>query len=100
MDAVKIAKALSDPIRYKIMMMLTQGRERDAACYTLNREGVCNCEIMARFGLIQSRVSYHMKELIDAGLVRETARGKWKYYSVDIDTVKEYILQLRIDLKV
>ena len=31
----------------------------------------------------QSKVSYHMKKLKDAGLVREERRGKWSFYSLD-----------------
>jgi ArsR family transcriptional regulator len=99
MDAVKISKALGDPIRYKIMMMLANGQDSNAACCSLNIEGICNCEIMTRFGMIQSRVSYHMKELVDAGLVKETVKGKWKYYFINNVTIKEYIFQLGIDLR-
>lgn len=99
MDAVKISKALGDHIRYKIMMMLANGQESKAACCCPNIEGICNCEIMAYFGMIQSRVSYHMKELVDAGLVKETVKGKWKYYFINNETMKEYIMQLGIDLR-
>jgi transcriptional regulator, ArsR family len=99
MDTIKISKALGDPIRYKIMMMLANGQDFNTACCSPNIEGICNCEIMARFGMIQSRVSYHMKELVDAGLVRETAKGKWKYYFINDETLKEYILQLGIDFR-
>jgi ArsR family transcriptional regulator len=28
----------------------------------------------------QSRVSYHMRKLKDAGLVREERRSKWSFY--------------------
>ncbi len=98
-DIVKIAKALSDPIRYKIMQMLVESGEKPASlcgdgCYP----GLCNCEIMAELGLIQSRVSYHMKELVDAGLVIEEQRGKWKYYLINTPTLKEYIKSLEQSL--
>jgi ArsR family transcriptional regulator len=33
--------------------------------------------------MCQSKVSYHMKKLREAGLVREEKRGKWSFYSVD-----------------
>jgi ArsR family transcriptional regulator len=33
----------------------------------------------------QSKVSYHMKKLKDAGLVREERHGKWTFYSLDRD---------------
>jgi len=98
-NTVKIAKALSDPIRYKIMLMLTQSKE---GCCPLpgeddRRPGLCNCELMTELGLIQSRVSYHMKELVEAGLVTEEPRGKWKVYFINIKTLREYIKQINQD---
>jgi len=94
-DIVQIAKALSDPIRYQIMLSLTQHAREE---FPLHQEnccgGVCNCDIMAKFGLIQSRVSYHMKELVEAGLVVEVPRGRWKYYFVNTETLREFIAQL------
>lgn len=98
-NSVKIAKALSDPIRYKILLMLAQSEE---GCCPVpsqgdNRPGLCNCEFMSELGLIQSRVSYHMKELADAGLVTEEPRGKWKMYFINTKTLRLYIEQLNQD---
>ena len=41
------------------------------------------CEFQERFGLAQSKTSYHLRVLKDAGLVREETRGKWTFYSLD-----------------
>ncbi|HZW84136.1 MAG TPA: metalloregulator ArsR/SmtB family transcription factor [Candidatus Deferrimicrobium sp.] len=91
---MKISKALSDPIRYKIIEMLVL-MEKDNCCIpSIERgccSGLCNCDIMAHLGLIQSKVSYHMKELADAGLVYEEQRGKWKYYNLNTKAIKDYI---------
>lgn len=98
MDKVKIAKALSDPVRYKILMMLAQNKK--VCCSfsgTFNQIGLCNCEIMARLDMIQSRVSYHMKELIESGLVTEEPRGRWKYYFLNLGKFKHFIDQLNED---
>ena len=46
-------------------------------------EGICVCEFEEVFGMGQSKVSYHVKKLKDAGLVREERRGKWSFYSLD-----------------
>jgi ArsR family transcriptional regulator, arsenate/arsenite/antimonite-responsive transcriptional repressor len=46
-------------------------------------EGICVCEFEEAFSMGQSKVSYHMKKLKDAGLVREERRGKWTFYSLD-----------------
>lgn len=99
MDAVKISKVLGDPIRYKILLMLVNHSERTELCCPVPGDGICNCEIMASFGMIQSRVSYHMKGLVDTGLVREVPEGKWKYYYLNKDVLKEYIEQLEQDFK-
>ncbi|MFZ5631775.1 MAG: ArsR/SmtB family transcription factor [Bacillota bacterium] len=98
-DSVKIAKALSDPIRYKILKMLAQA---DQGCCPLpgqndRRPGLCNCELMAELGMIQSRVSYHMKELSEAGLITEEPRGKWKVYFINTRALRQYIEQLNND---
>ncbi|OPY58323.1 MAG: HTH-type transcriptional repressor AseR [Pelotomaculum sp. PtaU1.Bin035] len=100
LDPVKISKALSEPARYKIMLMLVNQYYREVSqCCSFTTEGVCNCEIMAEFGMIQSRVSYHMKELTEAGLVTEKPCGKWKYYIPNAETLKNYINQLGVDFK-
>ncbi|HBV95574.1 MAG: ArsR family transcriptional regulator [Peptococcaceae bacterium BICA1-7] len=98
-DTVKIARALSDPIRYKIMTMLAQS---DLGCCPIPgekdlRPGLCNCELMSELGLIQSRVSYHMKELYEAGLVTEEPRGKWKVYFINTKTLRDFIQEINKD---
>ncbi len=100
-DTVKIAKALSDPVRHKIMLMLAQNNQE---CCPVPGEvegktGLCNCEIMAKLGMIQSRVSYHMKELVEAGIVAEEPRGKWKMYFIKTKTLNQFLEQLRADFK-
>jgi ArsR family transcriptional regulator len=39
----------------------------------------------------QSKVSYHMKKLKDAGLVREDRRGKWSFYTLDREATGELL---------
>ena len=95
----KVARALGDPIRYKIMKLLA--RSKTGCCALPGSEGsqpgLCNCELMAKLGLIQSRVSYHMKELTEAGLVIEEPRGRWKFYFINNAALQELIKQLHRD---
>jgi ArsR family transcriptional regulator len=98
-DTIKISKVLGDPIRHKILLMLVSQSEQTHLCCSVPAGGICNCQIMADFGMIQSRVSYHMKELLDAGLVREVPEGKWKYYFLNKEVLKEYIEQLATDFE-
>ena len=54
-------------------------------------EGICVCEFEEHFSMGQSKVSYHMKKLKDAGLVREERRGKWSFYSLDREAAGELL---------
>jgi ArsR family transcriptional regulator len=85
---VALGRALSDPIRVKMLSMMADGR----SCCDFSasgvpagegEEGICVCEFEAQFGMGQSKVSYHMKKLKNAGLVREERHGKWSFYSLD-----------------
>jgi ArsR family transcriptional regulator len=83
-----LGRALSDPIRVRMLGMMAEGR----ACCDLpdlgvpageGDSGICVCEFEDQFGMGQSKVSYHVKKLKEAGLVREEKRGKWSFYSLD-----------------
>jgi ArsR family transcriptional regulator len=85
---VALGRALSDPIRVRMLSMMADGR----SCCDFSDsgvpagegdEGICVCEFEEHFGMGQSKVSYHMKKLKDAGLVHEERRGKWAFYSLD-----------------
>ena len=85
---VALGGALSDPIRVRMLGMMSEGR----GCCSLpdcgvpaedQDAGICVCEFEAFFGMGQSKVSYHMKKLKDAGLIVEEKRGKWSFYSLD-----------------
>jgi ArsR family transcriptional regulator len=84
------AKALSDPIRLRMLAQMTAAQCCRGPAYGegTEPEGVCVCEIQSAFGLAQSKVSYHLKVLREAGLVRETRRGKWSFYAVDADAAR------------
>jgi ArsR family transcriptional regulator, arsenate/arsenite/antimonite-responsive transcriptional repressor len=89
------AKALSDPIRLRMLGVLGEGR---GCCEfpdpvarkvpgTGTPAGVCVCEFQEEFGLGQSRTSYHLRVLKEAGLVTEETRGKWTFYELDREAV-------------
>ena len=85
---VALGRALSDPIRVRMLSMIADGRSccdfSDSGVPAVEgEEGICVCEFEDQFGMGQSKVSYHMKKLKDAGLVREERRGKWSFYSLD-----------------
>jgi ArsR family transcriptional regulator len=47
--------------------------------------------------LSQSRISYHIKILKDAGLISDRQEGRWVYYKLNIESfflIKEWITSL------
>jgi len=43
---------------------------------------LCVCDLQASFGMIQSRLSRHLKILKEAGFLRVDRRGTWAFYSI------------------
>jgi ArsR family transcriptional regulator len=68
--------ALGDEIRLEILDLL-RGGER------------CVCELTAHLDLAQSRLSFHLKVLKDAGLVSHRREGRWSYYALDAAALRE-----------
>jgi len=68
-DAVKVFKALADPTRLRIMLLL-------------RRRELCVCELMFILEMEQSRVSHHMRVLRDAGIAEDLRDGRWIIYRV------------------
>ena len=100
----QVAKALSDPIRLGMLDVMTQGR---GCCGVIDPQergvpgaddplGICVCEFQEQFGLAQSKASYHLRALKDAGLVSEETRGKWVFYSVNAVGVAEALRALGV----
>ncbi len=75
MNAVKIFKALSDETRLRAMTLLLEGE-------------ICVCHIMEVLSLPQSTVSRHLAYLKNSGLVNDTRKGVWNYYSINEDDSK------------
>jgi ArsR family transcriptional regulator, arsenate/arsenite/antimonite-responsive transcriptional repressor len=91
---VALGRALSDPIRVRMLGMMADGRgccdfSDSGVPADEGDEGICVCEFEGVFGMGQSKVSYHMRKLKDAGLVREERRGKWSFYSLDREAAGE-----------
>lgn len=74
-------KALSDPARREILMMLKAGRMSAG-------------EIVARFDMTGATVSYHLSQLKKAGLVMETKHKNYVYYELNVSVFEEMMLWL------
>ena len=95
---VSLGRALSDPIRVRMLGMMAEGRGccglPDCGVPAEDQDaGICVCEFEAYFGMGQSKVSYHMKKLKEAGLVREEKRGRWSFYSLDGEAAKSLLAE-------
>jgi ArsR family transcriptional regulator len=78
-DRSTIAKwfhALSDETRLRIIEALGPGER-------------CVCELTDLLDSGQSRLSFHLKTLKDAGLLHDRRDGRWIYYSLNADTFTE-----------
>ena len=64
----RVAQAFSDPIRVQILSLLARVPD------------LCTCELESLLTLRQSKVSYHMKQLLEAGLVTREIAGAWSHY--------------------
>lgn len=56
---------------------------------------VCVCDIESSFGMIQSRISRHLKILKEAGFLKVERKGRWAYYSIrsPLDRFRQDILK-------
>jgi len=64
-------KALADQKRLEIMYELCQ------------RGQTCVCDLTEFFGMSQSKLSYHLKILLDANLIVKETKGTWSYYDLN-----------------
>ncbi len=74
-------KALSDPVRREILLLLREGK-RSAG------------EIGSHFDMTGATVSYHLSVLKKAGLVFESKQKNYVYYQLNISMVEEAMLWL------
>jgi ArsR family transcriptional regulator len=74
--AVRLFHALSDETRLALLERLKDGEQ-------------CVCELTDAMTAAQSRLSFHLKVLKDAGLVEDRREGRWMYYSLSSQAIEE-----------
>ena len=78
-NASRVARwfhALADETRVRIVEMLSH-KER------------CVCELEEVLGIAQSKLSFHLKVLRDAGLITDRREGRWMYYNLERKTLSQ-----------
>ncbi|MDG0808035.1 ArsR/SmtB family transcription factor [Cohnella rhizosphaerae] len=78
-QAVKVYKALGEPTRIKIAMLLTE--EQNLCCSDIGDK----LESVAG-----STLSHHLKQLTESGLLQLRKDGTYIYYSVNKDVARKY----------
>lgn len=68
----RVFKALADRHRVRILNRLLQA----------GGEAVCVCDFEDTLPLKQPTVSYHLKQLLDAGIIEREKRGSFAYFSI------------------
>ena len=66
----RVFKALCDETRLRVLEMLRGGEK-------------CACKLLENLDCGQSGLSYHMKILLESGIVTSRQEGKWTYYAID-----------------
>lgn len=77
--------ALSDPLRVQVLDLL---RDRE----------LCVCDLCEALSVSQSKLSFHLKTLKEAQLVRARQEGRWIYYSLNLPqfvVLEQYLAEFR-----
>jgi ArsR family transcriptional regulator len=83
-QAQRLLRALADPIRLQVVQTLQHGER-------------CVCDLSGDLDLAQSKLSFHLKVLKEAGLIRARQEGRWIYYRLEpsaINVLQNWLGQL------
>ncbi|WP_156285954.1 autorepressor SdpR family transcription factor [Oceanivirga salmonicida] len=75
-------KALGDPIRLKIIELLREGK-------------LSAGDISSKFKITSASISYHLKILKEADLIREQKYKNFIYYELNLSVFEELIFWLK-----
>ncbi|WP_425323471.1 ArsR/SmtB family transcription factor, partial [Anaerosolibacter sp.] len=72
-------KALGDKKRLEILYLLCQ------------HGSVCVCDLCDMVEMPQSKLSYHLKILLDANLIKKETKGTWSYYEINKEEISSLL---------
>lgn len=70
--AAKLFKALSDPVRIRLLSLVRHSPGGEA----------CFCDLAEEFDMPQPSLSHHLRVLVSTGILERERRGTWSWYSV------------------
>lgn len=73
----EVFKALADPTRIRLLRYLAESAGGTA----------CACHLPDALGISQPTLSFHLRKLLDAGLVTRERRGRWVHWTVRPDAL-------------
>src|ERR671918_787520 len=74
--ATRLFHALSDQTRLSILQRLRFGER-------------CVCDLTDALDAAQSRLSFHLRVLKEAGLVTDRREGRWTYYTLNAEKLAD-----------
>jgi len=75
-------------MNYEMVFKALADEKRIMILKTLNNNGsTCVCDLVDEFNLSQSKLSYHLKLLLEANFITKTSEGKWNYYDINKSTL-------------
>ncbi len=74
----KMFNALADKIRLKILNQISQS----------SNKSLCVCDLEELLDIKQSKLSYHLKKLVDANVLIAEKHGTWNYYKINEQQIK------------
>ena len=77
-EAREMLKALAEPLRLQIIESLSAGEK-------------CVCDLMEEIELAQSKISFHLKVLKEAGLITDRQSGRWVYYKLEVSALMDLL---------
>lgn len=80
-------QAVAEETRFRIVQLLADGER-------------CVCELQAELDAAQSRLSFHLKKLKDAGVVSDRREGRWVHYSLvpeALEEMRDFLGEVRSD---
>jgi ArsR family transcriptional regulator len=75
-QARSLLRALAEPIRLQVIEALGGGER-------------CVCDLTEELGLAQSKLSFHLKVLREAGLLADRQSGRWVYYRLRSESIEQ-----------
>jgi ArsR family transcriptional regulator len=82
-ELTNIFKALSDETRLRILKLLERGE-------------LCVCDVVAALDMVQPQVSFHLRVLKKAALLKGRKQGKWMHYKIDDSDLFKRLIVLSV----